>query len=313
MYNHSLYGYLRTAVRELDLTDNITIATKDKFFWDMARLHGIRPYGEEYDEKYTILLDQLLSQKIERTYDIVIVDEVQDLRKQEWQLIEKLAKRITSLGDFDQGIYQTNLSKSDVIRNTLSQRLREIFRFTRSISKLAEKFSRSGSTLTDKVKKADNKVPQKFEVNPGEVHNKIGEILSGLRNNRERIGVLCPDSHQLSSLSAYLHNRGIDHAYYEENKELREHDFGSNTPILLKSFSAKGLEFEHVILFGFEDDVTSIHRLRNQGRLNDVIYVSITRTNSNLYFVNTRNTVAQLRDLEIEQREVKPVTSIWDD
>src|SRR5690625_2942564 len=37
MYNHSLYGYLRTSLEQLEISENITIATKDKFFWDLAR------------------------------------------------------------------------------------------------------------------------------------------------------------------------------------------------------------------------------------------------------------------------------------
>lgn len=32
MYNHSLYGYLRTALNELDIINGTTVATKDKYF-----------------------------------------------------------------------------------------------------------------------------------------------------------------------------------------------------------------------------------------------------------------------------------------
>ena len=37
MYNHSLYGFLSTSLKELGIGENVTIATKDKLFWDIAR------------------------------------------------------------------------------------------------------------------------------------------------------------------------------------------------------------------------------------------------------------------------------------
>ena len=102
MYNHSLYGYLRTAMQELEISDNITIATKDKFFWDLASLNNIdRNQGGSYDAKYDYLLTKLLQCNLVKTYDVTVVDEVQDLNPKEWLLIKRISKRITSLGDFN--------------------------------------------------------------------------------------------------------------------------------------------------------------------------------------------------------------------
>ena len=301
MYNHSLYGYLKTAVQELDLSDNITIATKDKYFWDLAREHKIYPQGGTYDEKYSGLLNQLLTVDLSKIYDIVLVDEVQDLRPQEWTLINKLAKRITSLGDFDQGIYDTQLTRAAVMQGAMNQRLKDIYRLPKNIAKLAEKFSRSGDSLSDKVKKEGNRLPQKFEVAPGSVHAKVIEILKGLSNVRQRIGVISPDPRLLTDLSGGLSAAGIDHDFYAQNRDLREHDFNSTKPLLLSSLSTKGLEFEHVILLGFYSNNGIVKRLQVENRLKDVIYVSLTRTNSSLYIITTDNTVPELKNLVIEK------------
>src|SRR5690554_5969745 len=54
MYNHSLYGYLSSALNSLGIRDNLTLSTKDKFFWDMADDRNIYPPNQDanYSEKY---------------------------------------------------------------------------------------------------------------------------------------------------------------------------------------------------------------------------------------------------------------------
>ena len=81
---------------------------------------------------------------------------------------------------------------------------------------------------------------------------------------------------------------------------MRTHDFNDITPLLITSFSAKGLEFENVILFGFDNDSSMIDKLQRENRLNDVIYVSITRTNTNLFIVRTPRTIKEINDIVVE-------------
>lgn len=53
IFNHSLRSYLESSFEQLGLTDSVTIATKDKFFWNMAKEKGIRPdHKKSYDDKY---------------------------------------------------------------------------------------------------------------------------------------------------------------------------------------------------------------------------------------------------------------------
>ena len=67
---------------------------------------------------------------------MTVVDEVQDLSSKEWTLVKRLSKRITSLGDFNQGIYETNLTKNEIVGQGASERLDKIFRFHSNIAKL---------------------------------------------------------------------------------------------------------------------------------------------------------------------------------
>jgi DNA helicase IV len=314
MYNHSLFGYLSSALNELGIRDNLTIVTKDKFFWDLARDYEIKPpdYKAPYQEKYDFLLRELNKRTIHKEHDITIVDEVQDLIPEEWDLIRKMSSRVLTLGDFDQGLYKTKLTRDSVKNYGIFEALSVIFRFHKNIAKLAKIFSRKKDDLVSKVSKDSQTQPKLIDVSLNEEFRKITEILKEIKIYRKRIGIICPDNNRLKELSCYLESNSVDHQYYISNRDLRTHDFTSTTPLLVSSFSSKGLEFEHVILFGFDNSSGIVSKLKKENKLSDVIYVSITRTNSNLYILRTTETVKELKDLRIED-EIKTSEISLDD
>lgn len=301
MYNHSLYGYLKVAINDIGITDNITIATKDKYFWDLGREQGIIPENKDsYEDKYNFILYKLNAAHLTVTFDVSLIDEVQDLNELEWAIIKKISKRIISLGDFDQGIYETGLNYEMVRNNGVYARLSAIFRFHKNIAKLAQVFSRKKENLEDKVIKESKTQPLVYDVKSSEEFDKIIEIIRGVQQNRKTIGIISPDRNKLAELSNHLNLKNIPHFYFTDNKTLRTHNFNDITPLLLTSFSAKGLEFENVILFGFDKDSSMIDKLQKEKRLNDVIYVSITRTNTNLFIVRTPKTIKVINDIVVE-------------
>jgi superfamily I DNA/RNA helicase len=314
MYNHSLYGYLTSALKELDIQDNLTIVTKDKFFWDKAAGFGIKPpdFKAKYESKYNFLLSYLINENIQKEFDVTIVDEIQDLMPEEWDLIKRMSKRVLTLGDFNQGVYKTNLTRDSIKNYGVFESLSQIFRFHKNIARLAKIFSKNNEDLESKVSKESQTQPQIIDVTTQSEFSKIAEILNQIKIFRKRIGVISPDNEKLKSLSEYLRNSNIEHDFYISNIDLRTHDFNSTTPLLISSFSSKGLEFEHVVLFGFDKTSGIISRLQSDNKLKDIIYVSITRTNSNLYIIRTPETVHQLKELKIEEQSKKPEISIDD-
>lgn len=314
MYNHSLFGYLSSALKELGIQDNLTIVTKDKFFWDKAAKFGIKPtdFKDKYDVKYTFLLNGLNNQEIEKEFDVTVVDEIQDLMPEEWELIKRMSKRVLTLGDFNQGVYKTNLTRDNIESYGIFEKLSVIFRFHKNIARLAKIFSKNKDDLESKVSKDSQTQPQIIDVTVQLEFSKIAEILNQIKIYRKRIGVISPDNDKLKALSEYLNNSNVDYNYYPSNRDLRSHDFNSTTPLLISSFSAKGLEFEHVILFGFDKTSVVVSRLQDEKKLKDVIYVSITRTNSNLYIIRSPNTVKELKDLKVEEENKKTDISIDD-
>lgn len=297
IFNHSLYGYLSSALKELGLSDNITIATKDKYFWDLAKAKNVEIKGGTYEERYSWLLSELQDFSYEKEFDITVVDEVQDLRKEEWELINSLSNRVTSLGDFDQGVYQTNLSKNDVTQNRIIEKLKDIFRFHRNIAIVAQSFSRSSESLEDKVSRIEQKDVQLIDCQPWEEADTVANILVSLKNQSGRIGVISHTHERLKTLEGKLSDRNISTAYYAKNTDLRNHDYTQEVPLLVTCHSVKGLEFEHVIVFGFDEGDGNVAALRSRDQLQDILYVTLTRTNSNLYVIRNSGTVKELQDI----------------
>ena len=310
IYNHSLFGYLSTALKELGIQDNLTIVTKDKFFWDKA---SDRPNSQlSYEKKYEMILDNVLNQNLNQEFDLTLVDEVQDLSKKEWDIIQKLSKRVLALGDFNQGVYKTDLSKEHITQKGLKERLSEIFRFHKNIAKFAQVFSRTNESLEKLVSKDSNTQPKLIDTTQDNQYQKILEIINEIKVFRKRIGIISPDRTELRNLSNYLTTQSVQNHYYESNNDLRIHDFSSTEPLLISSFSSKGLEFENVILFGFEVNNEKVQDLMKTDKLKDVIYVSITRTNSNLYIIRTPETVQELKDLAITKSNDNNLETIND-
>lgn len=310
IYNHSLFGYLSSALSELGIQENITIETKDIFFRNKA---SVKPdFQLPYDEQYTHILDNVSNQELKKEFDLTFLDEVQDISKKEWDIINRISKRVIALGDFNQGVYKTDLNKEHITLTGVFERLSKIFRFHRNIAKLAQSFSKNNENLESLVAQDSSVQPQLIDSEFPNRFKKILEMLISIKSYRKRIGVISPDRDELKQLSDYLSSSQLEHHYYPSNKDLRRHDFTSVEPLLITSFSSKGLEFDHVILFGFEKNNKKVKNLISTNKLKDVIYVSITRTNSHLYIVRTPETVQELKDLVITPSSSNDLESIDD-
>src|SRR5690606_22713967 len=114
--------------------------------------------------------------------------------------------------------------------------------------------------LESQVSRTSQTQPQIHNTTSGNENAKVAEILNGLKYSQQRIGILSPDRDSLENLDFYLKSQGIDYKYYKENKDLTNHDFTSTPPLLISSFSSKRRQFEHVILLGFNNSMTTVSR-----------------------------------------------------
>lgn len=313
MYNHSLYGFLSTALASLGIQDNLTIATKDRFFWNLARSKEIYPPSDErYENKYKYILQKLLEVNELDKFEVTVVDEVQDLNADEWTLIKRMSDKVLSLGDFEQSVYRTNLNPSEIRSFGLFETLSRIFRFHKNIARLAAPFSSKKEDLESKVTKDSSVIPKLFDLELDAEYIEISKLLKELARYNQTIGVISPVRDRLQQLVDQLENDGVEYHYYPDNKGLRGHDFLSKNPLLITSQSAKGLEFDHVVLFGFDKTNSFVQDLQRNGKLNQIIYVSLTRTNSHLYIVRTKNTVDDILKIKVEEESLGTTQTLDD-
>lgn len=310
MYNKSLYAFLKNAMEEIGVITGATINNKDSFFYYLAKNKGhIIDHGASYEKKFTEI-HNFLNEKIrEPEYELVVVDEIQDMKDVEFQIAKKLGKRIVALGDFAQSIYNRDLTRETLIGMGHNESLTSIFRYHRAIAELAQNFT--DKNILPLVKNTAQVTPKIVDVAPNAEFETIGNILKEIAPQKKKVGIITPEHEKLVELHAYLKSRGINNDYYPGNDGLKEHSFKTLNPLLLTSFSAKGLEFAKIILFGFDESICEKYRKRK--KLNELIFVSITRTISDLFIIRTPNSVSELQNLTVVSSDTEEQEIDMDD
>ncbi len=293
LYNHSLYGYLRKVFSKMKLKNSINIETKDKFFWGIyfSIKHGY-PDGKDYEEKYEKVLREVsrASESILPRYKLLVLDESQDFSKAELLILSRLTSRMVVLDDFDQQIYQeTNAS---IFSKFPQKHLETIYRFGRAIAKIAEPFSSSGIDLQSMVTRTGNTPAYRIETDSSDAFSVLCQIVKNKTVADGTMAIISPRREGLRQLSAMLKGAGIDNFFSDSNNtDLRDYDYDSKRPLLITPHSAKGMEFDTVVMWGFSDKALYYEK-------NTMIYLSITRTCGELYLIQTPDTCPELQRLD---------------
>jgi len=295
LYNHSMYGFLSTIFKKMGLSTNIQIDTKDIFFYRKAIALGYpRSYDSgTYEAGYRMKLQHLLTQNQLGRYDVIVIDECQDFSEMEMSVLRKMSNKIIAVGDLDQSVYQN--SPSSFFKTLPSKYLTTIYRFGKNVARIAQPFSKSGEKLEDHVCITnDTDVFRVKANNNSDAFAKIARIIQSKQSTDMTVAILALTNPKLIELEMGLKAHGINSFCAKANKEFRDYDFDSHKPILITPFSAKGMEFEVVILYGF-DDVLDWGPIGNAKK--EVLYVSLTRTNNELYLIDQPTTHRLLKDL----------------
>lgn len=295
LYNHSMYGFLRTILNKMGLSTNVVINTKDIFLYHLADRKGYKSntYSTDYSVVYNEKLKFLLNCNDFERYDVIVIDECQDFSETEIAVLKKMTSKMIAVGDFDQTVYQNN--PSSYFGQLPSRKLNTIYRFGRKIAQIAQPFSKSRESLTDKVNIVND--TDVFRVRAGsdsDAYQKIARIVEAKQYTDQTIGILALTNAQLRSLKAGLQSNNVNCFFAQANKEFRNYNFETRQPVLITPYSAKGMEFDVVILFGYND-------ILNYGNLallkNELIYVSLTRTSNELYLIQQPDTNRMLSSL----------------
>lgn len=296
LYNHSLYGYLRKIFAKMNIRQNVNIETKDIFFWNLSRrLGGSMPdrYAP-YEEKYSQILENIDEAGEDELpkYKLLVLDETQDFSRLELQLLRKMCDKLVVLADFDQQVYGKTVDSS-CFSDLPHRELKTIYRFGKEIAHIAQHFSSSGTNLERKVTKTGNTPAYKVVTTSSKELDVVCQIIKNKTIADGTMAILAPRREQLQRLSRLLSAKRIDHYYAENNKDLRNYDYDSKRPLLISAHSAKGMEFDTVVLYQYNDhDIFG-----DQDEQNKLIYLSLTRTCGELYVIQTEDLCRSLKSL----------------
>lgn len=298
LYNHSMYGFLSTIFGKMNIKTNVDINTKDLFFLDKARASGYNMWNAEnqydnYSVKYSQRLSYVESHIPSSFYDVIVIDECQDFSERELNLLSRMTNTIIAVGDFEQSVYQIN---GKAFLNKLPRKkLSTIYRYGRNVAAIAEHFTTTSSNLKNIVTN-DNKT-EVFKVNTkgnDDAIDKIIRILDAKKNTDMTVAILSISNNQLSNLASQLSSRNVKNHYCSDNKNLRNYDFEKNLPLLLTAHSAKGMEFDCVILYGYNNILKSNFYM---SFWKEIVYVSLTRTCNELYLIEEPDTLPEIKNL----------------
>lgn len=232
--------------------------------------------------------------------DYIIVDEIQDFEREEIQeFIDAANKHYFFFGDSAQSIYnhfgKNTLSIEDIAEMTrlTPLQLYNNYRLPRNVAKITQDYvGVNVMEYAEKVyKNKEKELPHFIQFNT--IEEQISKIIEIAKNNPDHsIGVLLPSNQQVVEVCEKLKIQDFDYEFKfkteaQDKRAQGELHFTNNLPKVLTYHSAKGLQFDIVIIPMFKGAKS------NEAR--KALYVAMTRTMHQLYLMyNTPQLAAPL-------------------
>jgi superfamily I DNA/RNA helicase len=294
LYNHSMYGFLKSIFNSMGLSTNIRIETKDDYLSKLAgRMGYYSGWSDDYLTTYNAKLQHILNNRVTERFSVIVIDECQDFSDLEVRVLRRMSDKIIAVGDLDQKVYET--VPSPYFRELESRKLNTIYRFGKKVARIAQPFSRSGESLESKVSTLnETDVFRVRATTDSDAVSKIIRIIKAKQFTNQTIAILAPTNYQLKAISSILSINKITYFIAEKNTAFRDYSFGSGIPVLITPFSAKGMEFDVVLLMGYNN---SLNFGGISSKKKELLYVSLTRTSDELYLIDQPDTVPDLKNL----------------
>ncbi|MGE7857891.1 UvrD-helicase domain-containing protein [Bacillus sp. NPDC094064] len=271
----------------------------------------------DYDDFALTLLEN--KEKIRDAYkfDQVMIDEGQDLQQIQLMLLRFIAKKgFAVAADKGQKIYKTSFTWKEIGINILGGRtkiLQNSFRSTKQIIQMAYSLQLHDSIIKDEeyvmpiLPEYTGPVPDVYECHTREKQDTaiVSTIKMLLQENPDKtVGVLSREWKSVNRIYYALQAESIPHEYIKKDQG-NAHTAG----VKLTTFhSAKGLEFDYVIILDLVDD-TGDQELQDEEYMEierRLLYVSITRAKTylQLYYYNQPSSLLKEIDSKFYNKNV---------
>jgi superfamily I DNA/RNA helicase len=220
--------------------------------------------------------------------DYLIVDEIQDFSKEEIEEFIKAARvSYFFFGDMAQSIYREKEGNPTISMEELSQMTRQEpmeltanYRLPQTIAKITQTYVGVGVHSFDSniYRNSNSELPHIIRYESEQ--DQIDAVIRIVGSHRD-VGILLPSNEKVRILNEVFKEKKIDCQckYGVDGSDEREQenslDFKVNIPKMMTYHSAKGLQFETVIIPFFEGAKDKYWR--------KVLYVAMTRTRCSLF------------------------------
>jgi superfamily I DNA/RNA helicase len=286
MFSRLLKMYANSAIGSLKL-DNASVLTMHQWIPQYFREHfgGSPPKKSQWEFDWQAIMVRLQEDGVKVDSPNVVVDEGQDLPKEFYMVARLASDHLTVFADENQRITDTTC-KLDEIRTYAGIKecfeLRRNYRNTREIAALAAHFYTGLPTgIPDPPERSG---PKPVLHAAATLADEIEYVARYERNNSDtEIGVLLPSQRHVALFERDLRRKTKNEVrtYVRRgSKAPADIDFDKPGILLLTYWSAKGLEFDTVVLPALAE-ATLDPALPETSMM---LYVLISRARENLYF-----------------------------
>jgi len=298
VYTKVLMNFISSAANDLNIPqENITTF----YSWVWRHLPSEIQDKEYNDEdKFNRWVDDLLFHykkypKLIPNYDYVLIDEAQDFNPNVSKLLHLISNNLFIAGDTAQSLYTGIFNNERLIGmwQPLSSQSELVFNYRnpKAVAKVAALFV--DNTSYDAEKFLSLVKGKNFEMKPilyyVDSPNKQTAIITDLieqTRGSERLGILFKTNSEVDSMANLLRNEGIEFQI-ASGRNNGNYNFLTTKPTLATIHSAKGLEFDWVVL----PNLTPVVWDKYQNDPNDrrLFFVALTRTKNRLYLITQNN------------------------
>jgi hypothetical protein len=281
-------------------------------------------------------------QKSSKAYDLILVDEVQDLPANIVKELKRRSSRVISAGDMNQSIYENTVSPSEIenLLNAQTFSLKIIHRLTKTLKKIASFFKSDVLGAKEDWNKKDVQViigkAKPFSSEEFEFVWKKAKLQAS--NSNSPTVVLFPYHKQIVSFMnfvlSYENKPNLDEnipntekGNGQRNNHLENHNikleyigngFGSlenattkHKVMVMTYHSSKGLDFKNVFIPNLYESLT-IWR-DNEEISKTLFFVAVTRSRENLYLTYAANNPHKYVSLAKGECIVKDISVLLDE
>lgn len=296
-YTKVLIAFIKAAAQDLGIPA-AEISTLHSWAWDLYRRHCGNPQSAPGEDKFSAWVDGVIKvaqdnpTKLPR-YDYVLVDEAQDFPPNVARFLRLMTDNLFVAGDTAQSLYENHRNFGEFAQHwrptAREGRLLRNYRNPKTVARVAALFLGKSPVDRDRFMeivqgRASEMKPVWHEVDsPVNQIDRIAKILGEPRGDVS-IGILFRHKEQRNSLAAALKRKGIDFQIAEGDRGYSFENTG--LPTLVTIHSAKGLEFDWVILPDLNESAWSGSTLDDEERR--LFFVALTRSKNKVYLLSEK-------------------------